>query len=150
MDRHEAEVFRSLAAEAENPSETALGDALRRDAAGPNALTKIWRRQQAAIREWTHARAELRRIQGERAVLTARRERAAMRANEANLVPTTAAPHPNPTADRVSTPNPKSAAPASPGPNEPNFASKTGAASAASRDAKAVALYHLLRSENLL
>src|SRR5262249_34174564 len=44
------------------------------DAAGANALQKLFRRQQAAQRDWNRARAELRELQAERAELKAELE----------------------------------------------------------------------------
>jgi hypothetical protein len=60
MARLEAEVFDALLAEAEDAT---AGAVFLADAAGPNALEKIYRRQQSAHREWYRARAELRRLQ---------------------------------------------------------------------------------------
>jgi hypothetical protein len=60
MARLEAEVFDALLAEAEDATP---GAAFLADAAGPNALQKIYRRQQSAQREWYRARGELSRLQ---------------------------------------------------------------------------------------
>jgi hypothetical protein len=65
MARLEAEVFNALLADAEDATP---GAAFLADAAGPNALQKIYRRQQSAAREWHRARTELRRIQEQRAL----------------------------------------------------------------------------------
>ena len=51
---------------AQEPGEFSLGAAFLADASGANALEKIFRRQQAAHREWHKALAELRRLQAER------------------------------------------------------------------------------------
>ncbi len=64
LARLEAEVFRSMTDGPDGP--VALGAAFQQDAAGPNALQKIFRRQQAALRDWYRAIAELRRLQEER------------------------------------------------------------------------------------
>ena len=60
--RVEAEVIKSLMAAAEGEVPT-LGAVFHQDAAGANALQKIFRRQQAALRDWRLAIAELRRLQ---------------------------------------------------------------------------------------
>ena len=72
MARLEVEAFNSLIQESD-PPETALGLALQRDAAGANALQKIFRRQEAAQRQWYRARQELARLQSARRVLEQRR-----------------------------------------------------------------------------
>jgi hypothetical protein len=71
MARLEAEVFTALLADAEDATP---GAAFLADAAGPNALQKIYRRQQSAQREWFRARAELRRLQEERSLRAAHRQ----------------------------------------------------------------------------
>jgi hypothetical protein len=63
--RIEAEIVRTLIAGME-PSENALGAAFHQDAAGANALQKLFRRQQAAQRDWRNALADLRYLQAQR------------------------------------------------------------------------------------
>ena len=63
--RIEAEVIRTLVAAME-PSDSAIGAAFHQDAAGANALQKLFRRQQAAQRDWRQAIAELHRLQEQR------------------------------------------------------------------------------------
>ena len=63
--RIEAEVIRTLVAAME-PSDSSIGAAFHQDAAGANALQKLFRRQQAAQRDWRQAIAELHRLQDER------------------------------------------------------------------------------------
>jgi hypothetical protein len=58
--RVEADLLRHALGESE---EASLGVVFQQDAAGPNALQKIFRRQQAAQRDWYRALAELRRLQ---------------------------------------------------------------------------------------
>jgi hypothetical protein len=58
--RVEGELVRHALAESEGAS---VGAVFQRDAAGPNAHQKIFRRQQAAQRDWYRALAELRRLQ---------------------------------------------------------------------------------------
>jgi hypothetical protein len=60
LSRIEADLLRHALGESEDAS---LGVAFQQDAAGPNALQKIFRRQQAAQRDWYRALAELRRLQ---------------------------------------------------------------------------------------
>jgi hypothetical protein len=57
----------SVLVAAQEPGDCALGAAYLADAAGPGALQKIFRRAQAAQRDWYKAHAELRRLQAERA-----------------------------------------------------------------------------------
>jgi hypothetical protein len=64
--RLEAEVLKTLVASLEKPGEHPLGAAFHQDAAGANALQKLFRRQQAAQRDWRKALAELRQLQAER------------------------------------------------------------------------------------
>jgi hypothetical protein len=64
--RIEAQVIATLVAAVE-PSDCALGAAFHHDAAGANALQKLFRRQQAAQRDWYRAIGELRAIQQQRA-----------------------------------------------------------------------------------
>src|SRR5215472_14906418 len=73
--RMEAEIVRTIIATME-PSDCPLGAAFHHDAAGANALQKLFRRQQAAQRDWNRARAELRELQAERAALKAELEQA--------------------------------------------------------------------------
>jgi hypothetical protein len=63
--RIEAEVIRTLVAAME-PSDSAIGAAFHQDAAGANALQKLFRRQQAAQRDWRQAIAELHLLQEQR------------------------------------------------------------------------------------
>jgi hypothetical protein len=63
MARLEAEVFTALLADS---TDATPGAAFLADAQGANAFQKIYRREQAALREWRQARAELRRLQEER------------------------------------------------------------------------------------
>jgi hypothetical protein len=60
LSRIEADVLRNALGE---PEDASLGIVFQQDAAGPKALQKIFRRQQAAQREWYRALAELRRLQ---------------------------------------------------------------------------------------
>jgi hypothetical protein len=64
--RMEAEILRTIIATTE-PSDCPLGAAFHHDAAGANALQKLFRRQPAAQRDWNRAPAELREMQAERA-----------------------------------------------------------------------------------
>jgi hypothetical protein len=64
--RIENQLFVALVS-AQGPGDHALGAAYLADAAGAGALQKIFRRQQAAQRDWYKARTELRRLQEERA-----------------------------------------------------------------------------------
>jgi len=66
--RMEAEILRTIIATME-PSDCPLGAAFHHDAGGANALQKLFRRQQAAQRDWNRARAELRELQAQRAEL---------------------------------------------------------------------------------
>jgi len=61
----EAAVVHALMSKQENPDH-ALGAAVITDALGPNVLLKLFRRAQAANRDWFRAEAELRRRQAER------------------------------------------------------------------------------------
>ena len=58
-------MIRTLVAAME-PSDSAIGAAFHQDAAGANALQKLFRRQQAAQRDWRQAIAELHRLQEQR------------------------------------------------------------------------------------
>jgi hypothetical protein len=62
----EAAVVKALVATGETTPDHALGAAIVIDADGPNALHKLFRRAQAANRDWFRAEAELRRRQAER------------------------------------------------------------------------------------
>jgi hypothetical protein len=64
--RIETQVLNALIS-AQEPCDHPLGAAYTADAAGAGALQKIFRRQQAAQRDWYKARAELARLQAERA-----------------------------------------------------------------------------------
>jgi hypothetical protein len=72
MARLEAEVFHAFLSQSPDSS-TSPGAAFLNDASGPNALQKIYRRQQSASREWYRARIELRRLQEDRLHRSARR-----------------------------------------------------------------------------
>ena len=61
----EAAAIRALVSKQEDPGH-ALGASLVADALGPNVLHKLFRRGQAAHREWSRAEADLRRRQAER------------------------------------------------------------------------------------
>jgi len=115
VPRLEAGVVQALVAKQEN-SENPLGAAILEDAAGPNVLQKLFRRYQAANRDWLRAESDLRRRQAERLSRPADPD-----------PPPTAAPVPD---DAPSEPAPPPAEPAAaspePGPapasarNEPN------------------------------
>jgi hypothetical protein len=60
LSRIEADLLRHALGETDDAS---LGVVFQQDAAGSNALQKIFRRQQAAQRDWYRAVAELRRLQ---------------------------------------------------------------------------------------
>jgi hypothetical protein len=64
LRRSEAELYRALTEGDE--SETPLGQAWQRDAAGPNALTKLFRQLTALDRNYHRAIAELRQLQATR------------------------------------------------------------------------------------
>ncbi len=66
MDRLENEVLNALIAQQDESEENPLGAAYIKDCAGPNALQKIFRRREAASREWYRARKELRELQARR------------------------------------------------------------------------------------
>jgi hypothetical protein len=66
MHRLEAEVLKTLIARQEESEENPAGAAFVADCEGPNALQKIFRRREAAGREWSRALGELRRLQFER------------------------------------------------------------------------------------
>jgi hypothetical protein len=66
MHRLEAEVLNTLIARQDESEENPVGAAFVADCEGPNALQKIFRRREAAGREWSRALGELRRLQFER------------------------------------------------------------------------------------
>ncbi len=66
MDRLENEVLNALMAQQDESEESPLGAAYIKDCQGPNALHKIFRRREAASREWYRARKELRDLQARR------------------------------------------------------------------------------------
>jgi hypothetical protein len=66
--RIEAQLFQSIFKKLDDPEAT-LGDAFLYDASGPNVLGKLFRRQNAAQRDFTNALAGLRRLQEARVEL---------------------------------------------------------------------------------
>jgi hypothetical protein len=66
MRRLEAEVLNALIDQQDPSEENPLGAAFIQDAAGPNALQKIFRRHEAASRDWYRAIAQLRQLQAGR------------------------------------------------------------------------------------
>jgi hypothetical protein len=71
MHRLEADVLNTLIARQGESEENPIGAAFIQDCEGPNALQKIFRRREAAGREWSRALAELRRLQYERLAFSA-------------------------------------------------------------------------------
>jgi hypothetical protein len=71
MHRLEAEVLNTLIARQDESEENPIGAAFIQDCEGPNALQKIFRRREAAGREWSRALAELRQLQFERLAFSA-------------------------------------------------------------------------------
>jgi hypothetical protein len=67
--RLEAQIYEAIISRMENPETATIGEAFYQDAAGPNVLGKLFRRQQAAQRDFNRALAELRRLQNDRAEL---------------------------------------------------------------------------------
>ena len=65
VPRLESAAIQALVAKQEN-SDHALGAAIITDALGPNVLQKLYRRGQAANRDWSRAVSDLRRRQAER------------------------------------------------------------------------------------
>ena len=72
MSRLETEVLNSLIAEQDPSEPNPLGAAFLRDCQRPNALQKIFRRREAASREWYRALKELRDRQSNRVALSPR------------------------------------------------------------------------------
>ncbi len=70
MDRLETEVLNALISQQDESEENPLGAAYIKDCAGPNALQKIFRRREAASRDWYRARKELRELQARRIAST--------------------------------------------------------------------------------
>ncbi len=70
MDRLENEVLNALISQQDESEENPLGAAFIKDCQGPNALQKIFRRREAAGREWFRARKELRDLQARRIAST--------------------------------------------------------------------------------
>jgi len=67
VPRLEAAAIQAFVAEQENENpQLALGAALVKDASGPNVLQKLFRRNQAATRDWIRAESDLRKCQAER------------------------------------------------------------------------------------
>jgi hypothetical protein len=66
MHRLEAEVLNTLIARQDESEENPVGATFIQDCERPNALQKIFRRREAAGREWSRALGELRRLQLER------------------------------------------------------------------------------------
>ncbi len=66
MDRLESEVLNALIAQQAESQENPLAAAYIKDCQGPNALQKIFRRREAASREWYRALKELRALQARR------------------------------------------------------------------------------------
>jgi hypothetical protein len=71
MHRLEAEVLNTLIARQDESEENPVGAAFVADCEGSNALQKIFRRREAAGREWYRALGELRRLQSERLAFSA-------------------------------------------------------------------------------
>ncbi len=70
MDRLETEVLNALISQQDESEANPLGAAYIKDCAGPNALQKIFRRREAASRDWYRARKELRELQARRIAST--------------------------------------------------------------------------------
>ena len=134
----EAALIAGLVAKQED-SPHALGAALVEDASGPNVLQKLFRRNQAAIREWNRAYNDFRRNQAERLSRPADPDPPAATAaapdpepapppaepNEPNPIPAAQSHNPSP---QPPTPNPlfPTPAPGHPAPTQPPTpASKT-------------------------
>src|SRR5579883_383817 len=67
MFRLEAQVFNALIAQMDDSEANPLGAAFIQDCKGPNALHQIFRRREAASRDWYRAFKELRLLQAHRA-----------------------------------------------------------------------------------
>ncbi len=67
MFRLEAQVFNALIAQMDDSEANPLGAAFIQDCKGPNALRQIFRRREAASRDWYRAFKELRLLQAQRA-----------------------------------------------------------------------------------
>jgi hypothetical protein len=67
--RLEAQLFQTIIGKMEDPATATLADAYYQDAAGANVMGKLFRRQQAAKRDFDKAVAELRRVQDIRQAL---------------------------------------------------------------------------------
>ena len=66
MRRLETQVFNALIAQQDESEKNPLGAAFLQDCKGANALTQIFRRHEAAGREWFRATKELRQLQAQR------------------------------------------------------------------------------------
>lgn len=88
--------------DSQEPGDYPLGAAYVADAAGPGALQKVFRRQQAAQRDWYKARAELERVREQRATaVPASVQRQVSKPEPPKLLPANpptmaALPHPRP------------------------------------------------------
>jgi hypothetical protein len=91
--RIEAQLFATILRKMDDPGAT-VADAFYHDAAGPNVLGKLFRRQRAAQRDFDKALAELRRIQKLRIELEALQP--APPPPSKSVPPPAAGPHPKP------------------------------------------------------
>ena len=101
MRRLEAQVFNTLIAQQDESEENPMGAAFIQDCKGPNALHQIFRRSEAASREWFRSSKDLRKLQAHRVVLAPPVRAAAPqpptpRPQPPAPVPTTPAPGPQP------------------------------------------------------
>jgi len=112
----EAALIAGLVAKQED-SPHALGAALVEDASGPNVLQKLFRRNQAAIRDWFRAYNDFRKYQAERLSRPADPDPPAASASEPAPPPE---PEPAPPPAEPAAPSPEPAAAPAPQRNEPN------------------------------
>jgi len=112
----EAALITGLVAKQED-SPHALGAALVEDASGPNVLQKLFRRNQAAIRDWIRAYNDFRKYQAERLSRPADPDPPAASASEPAPPPE---PEPAPPPAEPAAPSPEPAAAPAPQRNEPN------------------------------
>jgi len=106
----EAALITGLVAKHED-SPNALGAALLEDASGPNVLLKLFRRNQAAIREWNRAYNDFRKYQAERLSRPAEPEPDPPAAEAAAPGPEPAPPPAEPAAASPSAPAPQRSEP---------------------------------------
>jgi len=117
----EAALIAGLVAKQED-SPRALGAALVEDASGPNVLLKLFRRNQAAIRDWSRAYNDFRKSQAERLSRPAAPDPPAATATapEPEPAPPPAEPAPAPAEPAAASPEPVPEPAPAPARNEPN------------------------------